>query len=370
MRGIYEPATFDLAGVQAAVDAADAAGGGIVWLGPGDYSFSGTLKVGQANAQHHVNIEGINPVTTRILCDTSDEKAAVYFNLNKYVTFKNVGFVNVGTKGGYGLQLGGDAGSGTQTNGCKLDHLGFQNFRYGLSTSGGIGTSSELLISQCFWQGCDYGFYSANFNGLNYLMLMCEFYDNAIAGAYIAVGNLTVIGGASNNNGNDFSVIGGNDGNFAIRSFRSQAPTGLWIYAPSDSLLSIEDCIVHPRQDGVEVIQAAGELYVRNSNLNGYISWGGFPQSEIDLTHVQVTTPGTDWNLGNQYSQASPPFGPGFRIAPGGINPTDTRDARFRVRDVWEWTTRQLYPDVDGILVPRPSDGSVAPFVTNLKANR
>jgi len=344
----------DLAALQSAVDAADAAGGGTVWLGPGRFWIgNGTLKIGQANAQHHINLEGINPNTTQILCDTSAGNAAIYLNLEKYVTINNFSIINEGARGGIGLQLGGDAGAGTQTNGNSVEHLFLQNFDKGVSTSGGLGTSSEITFDHCVFQGNNYGFHSANFNGLNYLFLMLEMYSNSIAGFHIEVGNATVIGGASANNKNDFYIAGGNDGQVKIIGFRGEQPTDAWLVAPSNSYLSVEDCIVHPRANGVEVMRLAGDVYVRNCELLGYITWGGAAMTSLTLERVWVVTPGTDWSVGNQYSSATPPFGPGFRLT----NNTGLQaEARARIFGVYEGSNNTVYPNGDYIQVVRPSD--------------
>lgn len=363
MRGYFDVHDFgavgdglanDLAALQATVDAADAAGGGTVWLGPGTYNIgTGTLKIGQAATQHHVNVEGINRNTTRIVGSTTDGHALIYLNLEKYVTIRDFSLVNLGNKGGIGMQLGGDAGPGTQTNGNLIQHVSFQNFDKGLVTSAGLGTSSEIKFDQCDWQGNNYGFYSANFNGLNYLFDLPELYSNSVAGIYIATGNLDVRGGASANNFNDFYIAGGNDGTAKLSSFRAQAPTDAWLVAPSNSPLSVEDCIVHPRANGVEVMRLAGDVHIRNCVLLGYITWGGAAQTALTLDRVWVVTPGTDWSIGNQYSSATPPYGPGFRLT---NNTGLQQDARVHIRDVYEGSNNTMYPDVDCVLTVRPSD--------------
>jgi hypothetical protein len=347
--------TNDLAALQAAVDAADAAGGGTVWLGPGVFNIgTGTWKIGNANTQHYVNVSGINMTTSKIVCDTSAGGAAIYLNQEKFVTLKEFSIINEGVRGGYGIQLGGDGGVGTQTSGSIVQHLFFQNFWYGVFTSGGIGTSSEIEFDHCVFQLNAYGFYSANFNAVNFLFHMLEIYDNVIAGLYVSTGNATVIGGASSNNGNDFYIAGGNDGTVKIVGFRAETPVGDWLVSNADNYLSIEDCIIHPRATGVEVIHAPGELSIRNSQLGGYITWGGFEGSALTLDNVWVNTPGNDWSFGNQYSHASnPPFGPAFRMT----NDTGIQlDARVHIRNVYEGSTGLNVPDLDGVMGVRPSD--------------
>jgi hypothetical protein len=362
-RGVFDVRSFgavgdgktnDLAALQAAVDAIDAAGGGTLWLGPGNYNIgTGTWKIGTSAAQHHINIEGMNANSTVITCDTSGGNAAIYLNLEKYVVLKEFSVINQGAKGGYGIQFGGDSGAGTQTNGNNVSHLYFQGFTYGAYMSGGIGTSSEIIFDHCRFELNTYGFFSANFNALNFLFLMVEIYGNTTAGLFIANGNMTVIGGASSNNGVDFNIAGGNDGQVKIVSFRAETPVGDWLIASSDSYISIEDCILHPTVAGSEVINATGELHIKNSALGGFIRWNGSTLSAITLDHVSVNTPGTDWTLSNQISSSSPPFGPGFRMT---NNPGFQASARAYIRDVYEASTATMYPDIDGVLIARPSD--------------
>lgn len=348
--------TNDLSALQATVDAADAAGGGTVWLGPGTYNIgTGTWKIGQANAQHFVNVAGVNLNTTKITCDTSGGNAAIYLNLEKYVTLSNFSIINqTATQAGYGIQFGGDNGTGTQTNGHKVEHLLFQNFQYGAYTSGGIGTSSEIVFDHCIFQLNQYGFFSFNFNALNFLFLMPEMYNNA-TGMFIAAGNMTVLGGSASANGTDFYISGGGEATIKIVAVRSESGTGTWLVAASDNYLSVEDCIVHPAMVGSEVIRSnpGGNLRVVDSILNGYITWNGGDHTAIILENVTVNTPGNDWALGDQYSLATPPYGPGFRMT---NNPGAQQDARVYVRHVSEGSNNSIYPDLDGIVSTRPSD--------------
>lgn len=353
MRGIFEPETFDLAGLQAAVDAADAAGGGTVWLGPGVYNIgSGTLKIGKASAQHFVNIEGINLSTSKIVCDTSAGGTALYLNTGKYVTLKGFSVINQGARGGFGLQMGGDSGTGTESTGNQIERLYFQGFKYAVMTTGGIGTSSETVFDHCVFALNDFGFYGVNFNATDFLFRMVEMYNNGV-GMFISTNNVTVLGGACNQNGTDFYIAGGYDATVKIVAVRSELCTGTWLVALANNYLSIEDCVIEPRQYGVEVINAAAELCVRNTQLKGLITWNGSQQSAIDLEHVWVHTPGTDWTPTNQSSSAAPPYGPGFRMT---TNVGPQPDARIYVKDVYEGSNNTVYPDFSGVISARPSD--------------
>jgi hypothetical protein len=345
----------DLPALQACVEACDAAGGGTIVLGKGNYNIgTGTWKIANANAQHHINIEGVNANSTVINCNTSSGNAALYLNLEKYVVLKEFSIINQGTKAGYGIQFGGDNSAGTQTNGNLVQHLYFQGFTYGAYMSGGIGTSSEIVFDHCRFAFNTYGFFSANFNALNFLFLMVEVYNNSTAGLFISNGNMTVIGGASSQNGVDFNIAGGNDGQVKIVSFRAETPIGDWLIASANNYISIEDCIIHPSTVGPEVINAAAELHVKNSLLAGSITWNGGAQSALTLDHVSVNTPGTDWSLSTQLSAANPPYGPGFRMTNSVGFQASTR---VYIRDVFEESTATMYPDLDGVLIARPSDG-------------
>jgi hypothetical protein len=346
-------ATNDLAALQSAVDAADAAGGGTIWLGPGAFNIgNGTWKIGKANAQHFVNVEGINLNATKIVCDTSGGNAAIYLNIEKYVSVRRFSVINQGARGGFGIQMGGDDGTGTQSTGNQFEHLLLQNFHHGIDVTGGVGTSSETTFNHCVFQLNDYGFYDANFNATDFLFILPEMYNNGV-GLFISTSNVTVFGGAANSNGTDFYIAGGFDATVKIVAVRSELCTGTWLVALANNYLSIEDCIIEPRALGVEVINATAELYVRNTQLKGFITWNGSQQSAITLDHVWVHTPNTDWSIGNQYSHATPPYGPGFRMTNNtGAQP----NARAHIRDVYEGWNNTFYPDIDGSLAVRPSD--------------
>lgn len=371
MRGIYDVQDYgakgdgaanDLAALQATVDAADSAGGGTVWLGPGTYNIgAGTWKIGQAGTQHHINIEGINPNTTRIICDTSSGNAAIYCNLEKYVYLKRFSVANQAARGGYGIQFGGDLGPGMQTNGNIVEQILFQNFNFGAYLSGGIGTASDIEFDHCIWQNNKYGFYSGNFNSLDYLLLMPEFYDND-TGAFIATGNMTVLHGASNGNGTDFLIPGGNDGTVKIVGFRSELTKGPWLVAMSNSYLSIEDCLIHPIAQGSEVMRIGAGVRVTNTRLNGYISCIASPDSAIILDGVVVSTPGTDWTL-TTGSIANPPFAPGIRLE-GVVGPVV--NARIYVRNVFDYAIGGMYPDFSGVFSVRSDNQRVVQVKTVL----
>jgi len=350
----------DLPALQAAVDAADAIGGGTIVLGKSTYNiYSGTWKIGRANTQHHINIEGVSPNLTIISCNTSAGSAAIYLNLEKYVILKGFSVVNQGPRGGYGIRFGGDNGPGMQTNGNLVQHILFSNFQYGAFMSGGIGTASDIEFDHCIYNNNDYGFYSADFNSLDYLHIMPEMYGNGV-GMFISTGNMTVMHGTSNGNGNDFYIAGGNDGTVKIVGFRAEIPTGTWLIAKANNYLSIEDCIVHPRELGVEVINTLAGIRVVNTVLNGYITAHIFENSAIILDNVSVNMPGGDWSIGNQYSSATPPFGPGFRMT---NNIGFTPNSRVYIRSVFDTSTNTMYPDISGIAVARP-DGMRAIIVS------
>lgn len=355
--------TNDLPVLQATTDAADTTtdghgrNGATIDLGIGTYYIgSGTWKVGTTNTQHHLNVTGQSVNGTMIETTVLDPDAAIYLNLEKYVTISNFSLKQVnGVKRGYGMQLGGGSGAGTQTNGSTFSHIYFNNFHFALSTSGGKGTSSELVFNQLDFEDNAYGFYSANFNGLNYLFNMVEMYGNSSAGIDIEIGNLTVIGGASNGNGEDFHLGGGFDQTVKIVNFRSEMPKGYAAEIRGCGNYSVEESIFHSNP-GQELIWAICNLSIMNTTLDGSIRWQAQAYGLLQLDHVTVNMPGGDWSLTNQLSGGVYPFGPGFRLMnnQGSYAPPNSA-AQFSVKHVYNSAIRSLYPDVDGLVTHRPT---------------
>jgi hypothetical protein len=368
-------ATNDLVALQAASSAADAAGGGTVYLGPGRFNIGkGTWKVEQAAVQHHINIKGINPLVTQIVCDTSAGNPALYLNLEKYVTLEGFSVINQGTRGGYGIQFGGDLGAGMQSNGINTRFVMAQNFDYGMFTSGGIGTSSDILFDHCVFMGCKYGWFTANFNALDYLLLMPEFW-NCDVGCFISTGNVHVLHGGGEFNGTDFYIAGGNDAIVRIQGFRSENNGAPWLINSGSPYLTIEDCIVHSSVRGGRAVElnSGGTTTIRNSIFNdGYIFWNPFPTCSLTLENVCVYTPGNPWSLTNQTGGTVPrsqyPLvnnravgicGPGFLMMNNQWSANNAPSKAY-VRSVLELSNNTMYPDLNGVAVVSPINNMVA----------
>lgn len=372
----FDPAQFgakkdgianDLAALDACVLAAIASGpGATIDLGQGRYNIgNGTWKVGKDAAQHHINIVGDGPLATQILCDTSAGNAALYLNLQKYMKLEGFSVLNAGaSRGGYGIQFGGDLGTGMQSNGINVRMVSVTNFDYGMYTSGGIGTSSDILFDHCIFQGNKYGWYTANFNALDYLLLMPEFYSNDV-GAFVSTGNVTFIHGTGEFNKTDFYIQGGNDAQVKIEGFRCENDgTQPWLVTVSKSYILVENCMVHSTNRGNEAVHmnSAGNGTIRNCRFyDGYITWNPYPQTSLSLDHVSVYMPGSDWTPTNQ-STANPAFGPGVRLTnnQGSLGAGDVNSARLYVRSVEELSTKAMYPDFNGVGIARPADNLVA----------
>lgn len=369
-------ATNDLAALQAAVDAADAAGGGTVWLGPGTFNIgNGTLKVGKAASQHHVNIKGINPNVTRIFCDTSAGGVAIYLNLEKYVTLEGFSVTNQGSRGGYGIQFGGDLAAGMQSNDIKVEMVSVANFDYGMYTSGGIGTSASITFDHCGFTGCKYGWFTANYNALDFLLLQPGFWNND-TGCFISTANVTVLHGYGEGNKTDFYIEGGYDCQVHIGGFRSENDGSQpWLVDESCPYLVVEDCMVHSSTRGgcAVCLPAAGTKTIRNCTFyDGYILWAPFPSCSLTLENVSVYTPNNPWSLTNQTGGTVPRSeypptlgnyigicGPGFMLK----NNTwlgNPQPAKAYIKGVKEISNNTSYPDLTGVAVASPNSNLVA----------
>lgn len=308
----------DLAALQACVDACDQTGGGSIILGKGVYNLgAGTLKVGNVNVQHHINIIGVNPLVTQIISTVTGTDPAIYLNKEKYVYIQGFYLVQVGSIGnGVGIIMGGD-GSGTQTNGSIVEEIIVDGFNVGIGTSGspGIGTSSEITFINLQLNRCNTGFNNASFNGLDYTFIQLQMANNGI-GINMATSGLNVFGGSSSNNGDDFII--GNSGENQIRGFRSEVVVNTFATIHSTTL-TISDCLIQGMANSnthTAILFTGGQLIIENSYIGGQIIWtsgGSVNNMNSLLLRNNAIVDGL-----NTYSFTSAPdnMGPGFRLQP------------------------------------------------------
>lgn len=307
--------TNDLAALQAAVDAADAAGGGTVYLRKGSYNISsGQLKIGNANVQHYVSIVGEGPTVTKIVV-VNPTSSAIYLQHEKYVHLQEFAINQIGRpQTGIGIAMGGDAGGGTQTNGSVLESVSVDNFNWCVSTSGSRGTSSEITFINLSLSHCTNGFRNADFNGLDYTFIQLQMSFNTI-GVNSTTPGVNVFGGSSSFDGDDF-VFGGNGENVVI-GFRSEVATGTFATIKAGRL-SIINCLVEGMPNGnahTAIAFNGGHLTVENSQLAGQLMVAGSLSGDNSLSLRNNSI--VDGN--NRYSLTSQPTGqgPGFRFISG-----------------------------------------------------
>jgi hypothetical protein len=307
--------TNDLPALQAAVDAADAAGGGTVYLPKGRYNIgSGQWKIGGANVQHYVNVVGDGPTITKVVA-VNPVSSAMYLQHEKYIHLQDFAVDQTGQpQAGIGIAMGGDTGGGTQTNGSVLETISVDNFNWCISTSGGIGTSSEITFVNVSMSHCSNGFRNADFNGLNYTFIQLQMSFNKV-GVNSTTPGVNVFGGSSSFNGDDF-IFGGNGEN-AIIGFRSEVAAKTFATITAGRL-SVVNCLVEGMPGGnshTAVAFNGGHLIVENSQLAGQVMVGGSLSNDNSLSLRNNSI--VDGN--NKYSLTSQPAGqgPGFRFISG-----------------------------------------------------
>jgi hypothetical protein len=309
----------DLAALQACSDACDTAGGGTIVLGKGTYFIgTGTWKIGSANAQHHINIEGVNPNSTIINSSVTGTTAAIYFNIEKYVHANNFSLFQTGTpKTGYGIVLGGDAVSGgSETNGVIFDQITISAFDHNIDTQAVNGTSSEITFNQLTSSNGHYGFYSNNFNALNFVFTNLQTGFNDTAGVNIETGNITVIGGAAHGNAIDFAIHSTTDGASAIIGFRSETSTLLLDAKGQGGISLIASSITgmtNPNSTNAITTRNCA-LTIKGCKIGGQISYLPGAGGSLNLEDNSIIDPMNTWTLSNQIVLQ----GPGFRMANNG----------------------------------------------------
>jgi hypothetical protein len=305
--------TNDLTALQNAVNAADAAGGGTVFLPCGNYFIgTGQWSIGNASTQHHVNVLGVNPICSQITSTDTGTNTAIYLNTEKYVTLSGF-YLHQTTQGnGVGIVMSGPS-SGTQTNGDIFSEIIIDNFNVCIGTSGspGVGTSSEITFINLQLNSCTTGFNNADFNGLDFTFIQLQMASNT-TGINMATSGLNVFGGSASNDGTDFAIANG--GENTIHGFRSEVAGTFVNFTGSN--LHLESVLVQgmttPNSHTAITFTGGGQLTIVDSYIGGQISAVGF--SGLILKNDLIID-GT-----NTYSLTTQPNGqgPGFRFTNGG----------------------------------------------------
>lgn len=221
--------TDDTTALQAAINAADAAPSGTVYIPNGSYKITG-LIVGTGNtsgngAVSNVSIVGESELQTQLKYYGSSNGIALQLNRNKYARMERFRLSNLtGSRSTTeGIQTSGPSANGTESNGHVWRQLIVEGFHYGWHTSAGTGatgsTSSEFTLTNCDFSNCDAGIRSFNFNALNINLINCAFSGNT-TGVDDYTSGVFVYGGAGSGNGIDFQFNSG--GTQAINNFRSE----------------------------------------------------------------------------------------------------------------------------------------------------
>jgi hypothetical protein len=314
---VRDGSTNDVQALQAATEAADTATGGTIVLGVGKYNIgSSQWTVSSTSAIHSINIHGQGLNTTKIIA-VNPTLNAIYLQHEKYSRLDSFGVDQTGTaKTGIGIAMGGDFGTGTQTNGNLLENMELSNFNWGISASGGNGTSSEITFNNISLSSNTNGFRTADSNALNFTFINLQISSNTI-GVNATTTGVNVYGGAASANGDDF-IFAGN----AIRNivaFRSETATNtcITVSAGDLSVINLRCSGLSTEDSHTAIAFNGGRLGIRESWIEGQIVFGA--QTRFSDGNEFTLEDSTIFDGNNTYSYTSQPngFGPGFRFSSG-----------------------------------------------------
>lgn len=313
---VGDGAADDTAALQSMMNAADAAGGGSVYIPHGTYKITSTLMIGSASAQHYINVLGDGPVNTVISWAGATNTPAIILNSEKLTRMEGVRVNNTVAKGTTeGIRLMGTAGTGTQTNGGILERIIVDGFHIGLRTSNGASsTSSEMTYVNFYVQFCDIGIQTSDFNAISH-----NFYNLGMAlntlGMDANTGGIHVWGGSASSNDDDFSFV--NDSTSSIMGFYSETVVNKFVTystAAGSNKLSIINCVVNgvsTPNAHVVISLGGGKVTIQDSNIGGQIL---FSQGNANASLILKNN--TIIDNGNSFTTTANPdlMGPGFRL--------------------------------------------------------
>lgn len=262
----------DSTSIQAALDACDSAGGGIVYFPKGTYNIGSGIIVGSGNTfanqkQSHTILQGAGNGATTISHSGADSQTAVWFNhvvgggIKDLTIYRNAGALGTGTT--IGLETSGPTGSsGTTTNNCVLDHVSIMGFNICWKCYGHGCCSSEITSRNLTLGYGDTGFQSIDLNALNFVFEQLIIAHCSVVGMYCFPG-VHVFGGASGNNLLDFYFAG--TGSNTVSNFRSET-AGTFV-DNHDSQVTITDCVVENVSN--IAIHNKGAMELRNCIIKG-----------------------------------------------------------------------------------------------------
>jgi hypothetical protein len=287
----------DSAAIQAAYDAAAARLGATVYFPAGTYIVSTPIVIGitppSPETQVSINTIGDGPVRTVIAWSGSGSVAAgpalkYYENVGARmsgITFSCTTAIN---QNPIGLQLAGPDTGGTTSNMLVFEQCAWGNFYIGLDAGDGSACASEIVLVNCEFGSCTYGFRGeGGGNTCNVWFHGCSFSFNDYGAFLGTAGNVHFWGGGSHGNQTaTIAAFGAWQPTLRVEGFRFEiaAPEVAILDCPPE--LVVENCIfaANPVPTYAVIQSGYGSAIIRGCQFGGpgdegWLTFSGGPVS-------------------------------------------------------------------------------------------
>ena len=272
----------DTAAVQAALNSAIAARGGVVYFPAGKYKITSTLMVGTDTQTSSISIQGDGPLLTTLLWQ-GGAVPCLQINRNKYYKLSGFaiqgGAIVPGSKGIY-VASGTTTASGTLTNGAIWEHLMVGGFDIGIHAGQGnvYHAASEHLCQHIVVNSCNTGILLEDYNTLNWQWNMLEIGGCNIGMRATSGASIAVHGGSTGGN-SQYDFLFGAGGHYSLTGVRTEASTVAIQCSGTcaDTCLTITDCEFIGSKPGNNLVCGHGgcNLTVIGSRVFGRVYFDG-----------------------------------------------------------------------------------------------
>lgn len=180
---VGDGSTDDSTSIQAAIDAAEAAGGGIIFFPLGEYSIQTTLVINKAQGVRFVGVGNVGDwrgggtdsnTGTVLAWDGANDGTLLQIRGCRIITFENIHFAGKDSSDNTKTDIlvsiknhtDGDACGNIYFTNCNFMHAeaGIQ-----CADASGDNNASDLTLKDCAFKNCITGFLVKNIQGINYL---------------------------------------------------------------------------------------------------------------------------------------------------------------------------------------------------------
>jgi hypothetical protein len=290
--------TNDHDAIQAAANAADAAGGGtIVWPARTCATAQTVVLGGHADHQSFIGIRGAGSAVSRLAWTGGPTGTALELSHNKYFSIRGLGVFNGPDRGTTtGILLTGPLTVGTQTLGGIFEQVAVSGFHVGIQAGQRVGrAASEILYTSLTLASNDIGWQNDDWNTLNHVFQMLQLGQNGI-GLNARSGNFYVDGGSGSNARTAEFRISGAGATYAIRNFRDEDGRRFLVVSNlPTSVVTVEDCLVYtaaPDDIAIEMALSGATASLRDNVIAGKVYLSG--TSNLTLSMVDNHVHGDD----------------------------------------------------------------------------